>query len=173
MGTYRSLQERLCTHSIKEGDCSIWVGYCQKVTVSPRGEDGSYGRINLTWKGRSLKFPVHRVAKVLEELLLLNPCFNFYSKEDKELFFDLYTAYSACSLSIDHLCGRTLCFNPDHLEWVHLTVNQRRKKWSNSVRRKKIGLQKSKETRHYRSLLSSSGVKEWVKKIRSRQFRVT
>ncbi len=172
MGIYTSLQERLRVHSRREDDCAIWVGYCQNGTISPRGEDGSYGRINLTWKGRSLKFPVHRVAKVLEELLFLKPDFDFYNKQDKEMFFELYFAYSACWLSIDHLCEKTLCFNPSHLEWVFLTVNQKRKKWTSSARRRKISLQKSRGTRHYQTLLSSNGVEAWIKKIKAKQFRV-
>ncbi len=173
MGKYISLVDRLCTHSKREGDCALWTGYCQKVTVSTRGEDGSYGRINLTYKGRSLKFPVHRVAKVLEELLILRPGFDFYNKQDKETFFELYAAYSACGLSIDHLCKRTLCFNPSHLEWVFLTANQKRKKWSSFARKKKIALHTTKRTRHYRTLLTSKGVESWIHKIKSKQFRIT
>lgn len=173
MSKYCSLPQRLSLNSIQIGECTIWTGYCQKSTVSPRGEEGSYGRINLTYQGRSLKFPVHRVARVLEELLILDPNFNFYDKSDKELFFELYFAYSACGLSIDHLCERTLCFNPMHLEWVYLTDNQKRKKWSSFAKEKKITLQSRKVTRHYRSLLSSGNIQIWIKKIKTKQFRVS
>ena len=173
MGKYRSLPHRLSHNSRREGDCDVWTGYCQKGTVSVRGEDGAYGRVNLTYEGRSLKFPVHRVAKVLEEMLILDQNFNFYNKGDKKLFFELYFAYSACGLSIDHLCERTLCCNPVHLEWVYLTHNQKRKKWKSFAKRKKILHQTVRVTRHYRSLLSAEKIEVWIKKITAKQYRIT
>jgi hypothetical protein len=60
-----------------------------------------------------------------------------------------------------------------HLEWVYLTDNQKRKKWSSFAKEKKITLQSRKVTRHYRSLLSSGNIQIWIKKIKTKQFRVS
>jgi len=37
---------------------------------------------------------------------------------------------------LDHLCRRTLCVNPAHLEAVSVVENQRRKYWGRRVKRK-------------------------------------
>jgi hypothetical protein len=175
MARYKSLQERLskqsCSCRHPEGSfCRIWTGYKQKDGY-PSADDG-YGRMNMQRGGRSLKFWVHRVAKVLEEILIIKPDFDFYKKEDKQLFFDLYDAYAACGLTIDHLCRRTLCLEPTHLEWVRLTKNQQRKKWSDSKLRARIHLNKTHETNHHKMVRRSKTVKELIKKINSKQFRL-
>ncbi len=172
MAKYQSLKERLDKNSRQEGTCHLWTGYCQATYVSVPGTLGSYGRINLTKDGRSLKFPVHRVSKVLEEILVLRPNFDFYTPKDKQLFFDLYQAYSACGLSIDHLCKNSLCINPLHLEWVHLSKNQQRKKWTESKRNERLTRQKSGRTRHYISLSITPNIFKWIQKIQRMQHRV-
>jgi len=142
---YNSLQERLEKNSREQNSehlspCRIWLGYCQQGMTRGVG----YGRINLTQKRpgdtkpKSRKFPVHRVAKTLSEILTINPSFNFYEPGDKKIFFDLLQAYSLSRLTIDHLCKNALCINPNHLEWVTLNANQRRKYWLASKRRKRI-----------------------------------
>lgn len=183
MGKYSSLQERLmlnskwekCDHVDIHGElhldsCRVWTGYSQKNGHISK-EKGCYGRINLTFDGRSLKFPVHRVSLVLHEVLTLKSDFNFYKKEDKKLFFDLYFAYSAAGLSVDHLCGNTLCFNPHHLEWVWLTKNQQRKKWKPRKREDRILKLLKSDTPHTRKLLSSQSLQIWIDKIKLRRYR--
>jgi hypothetical protein len=172
MPKYASLQERLLHNSVRIKDCCVWSGYCQNSYIENPGTPGAYGRINLHKDGRSLKFPVHRVAKVLEECILLVPRFNFYNPVHKQFFFDLYTAYSACKLSIDHLCKVSLCINPTHLEWVHLSKNQQRKKWSNSKRKTRIVKQQNGRTRHYKALHISSNVIAWIKRIQAESHRI-
>lgn len=172
MPRYKSLQERLSHNSKKVGECVVWTGYCQSTYVTEPGTAGAYGRINLTKGGRSLKFPVHRVSKVLEEIIIQYPAFDFYKLKDKELFFDLYQAYSACGLSIDHLCKNSLCINPAHLEWVHLSNNQQRKKWGRQKREKRMEMLNSKRTRHYINLSLSPSIFAWVKQIQKRSHRI-
>ncbi len=172
MQRYASLHERLIRNSRRENDCCLWEGYCQSGYVSEPGTLGSYGRINLTKEGRSLKFPVHRVSKVLEEILILYPEFDFYKPKDKKIFFELYSAYSACGLSIDHLCKNSLCINPTHLEWVHLTKNQQRKKWSTRERKVRIKRQNERRTRHYTSLSVTTNILTWIKKIQQKGYRI-
>jgi hypothetical protein len=128
--------------------------------------------MNIQRDGRSLKFPVHRVAKVHEEILIIKPDFDFYDRKDKQLFFDLYDAYSACGLTIDHLCRNSLCMEAVHLEWVRLTKNQQRKKWSDSKLRARIHLNTTRNTRHHQMVKRSASVKEFIKKISAIQFRV-
>ena len=133
MGKYQSLQERLMKNSkwiqslLPEelGGCRVWTGYTQENGYVSSGT--GYGKINLTYLGRSLKFPTHRVSAVLSEVLILKKDFDFYNSHDKTTFFELYFAYSACRLSIDHLCTNSLCFNPNHLEWVWMDKNLQRK----------------------------------------------
>ena len=150
MARYSSLQQRLMDNSKWEkcesidlyeemhlSNCRVWSGYSQKNGYISK-EKGCYGRINLFFETQSLKFPVHRVSPVLHELLTIKPDFDFYKKEDKKVFFDLYFAYSASRLSVDHLCGNTLCFNPNHLEWVWLDKNQQRKKWKEKERNDRV-----------------------------------
>lgn len=171
MGKYASLQERLELNSkrIKRG-CVVWTGYCQKEGyVVPPGTMGAYGKINLTRDGRSLKFYVHRVSKILDELLQLKAEFDFYDKVDKRIFFELLDAYYVCGLTIDHNCENTLCRNPDHLEWVTLTVNQQRKKWT--VRQNQIKVRRGPPVIHPKALDLSPGVVSWIRRIRSKSYR--
>ena len=176
MGKYQSIEERLGAYTRLQhsacGTCHIWTGYCQKGYVEAPETDGAYGRINLVYGGRSLKFPIHRVAKVLEEISSLKSSFNFYDEKDKRDFFTLYYAYSATGLSIDHLCKNTLCFNPEHLEWVLLSKNQSRKYWSEKKRASRVVLIKKKQTRHHTSLLRAISFQNWLQQIRSRKYRV-
>ena len=169
MPQYASLLSRLMSNTRQENTCCIWTGYCQNQHVKKPETPGAYGRINIQKDGRSLKFPVHRVSKVLEEIMTLRSDFDFYNPLDKQSFFELYQAYSICGMSIDHLCKKSLCINPFHLEWVHLTKNQQRKKWSQKRRFQRIQKQDEKKTRHYKSLVVSSDLREWIKKIKSRK----
>ena len=178
MPRYASLLERLYQNSVNVSavknlpdECLIWTGYCQCVYVTERGTQGSYGKINLTRDGRSLKFPVHRVAKVLEEILTLMSGFDFYNPLHKKIFFELYYAYSACGLSIEHLCCNTLCINPSHLEWVTLSENQKRKKWDWRKRSKRILEQQKGVTRYYRSLELTPNILAWIRSIKKKAYR--
>lgn len=171
MARYNSLTERLIHNSHRDKHCCVWDGYCQKTHAEIPGTPGAYGRINLQRAGRSLKFPVHRVAKVLEEILLLMKDFDFYDLTHKQIFFDLYQAYSLANLSIDHLCKNTLCINPRHLEWVRLSKNTQRKKWLKSKRVNRIKKQHYGKTRHYQAITISGNVLEWIQKIQCRVYK--
>jgi hypothetical protein len=151
-------------------NCRVWTGYSQKDGYISK-EKGSYGRINLVFEGRSLKFPTHRVSLVLHEILTLKPNFDFYKKEDKKLFFELYFAYSLSRLSVDHLCGNTLCFNPNHLEWVWMDKNQQRKKWKQKERSDRILKVYKSNTVHNLKLMCSHDVQTWINKIKLRRYR--
>lgn len=177
MWKYRSLQERLILNSHKEkslhlpehcGHCQVWDGYTQD---GYRTEKEGYGRINLTYEGRSLKFPVHRVALVLHEILTINPRFDFYNKEDKLAFFELYFAYSQARLTVDHVCNNSLCFNPGHLEWVWLSINEKRKKWKKKERRRKALSVVGNKTRHRALVLSMPNISSLVYWIKQRSYR--
>lgn len=174
---YPSLPHRLVENSIYvhnldlEVGCWLWQGYCQKSYITKRGSPGSYGRINLIRDGVSSKLPVHRVAKVLYEITELKPEFDFYKKEDKKLFFNLYRAYSVCGLTIDHLCGNTLCWNPSHLEWVYLSNNQRRKKWDIFRKVERVKFIVDRLTRHQASMYLTNDVRDWTYKISRRRYR--
>jgi hypothetical protein len=171
---YQSLQERLVVLSVWSDQgfltpCLLWNGYTQdKGYVSFRK---GYGKINLSRDGRSLKFTVHRVARVLYEILTINPAFNFYDKEDKQSFFDLYDAYRFSGLTIDHLCKVSRCLNPLHLEWVYADPNQKRKKWSYSKRKARLFKIQARLTRHHRTVVTSNTVKELIRKIKAKSYR--
>lgn len=171
----KSLQARLknssCSCKIKGVDtpCRIWGGYTQKDGY-PTIKEG-YGRMNIQREGRSLKFPVHRVSKVLDEILTVDPDFDFYHEDSKKLFFELYDAYSLCGLSIDHLCRNSLCFAPLHLEWVYLSANQKRKKWSSQKRIFRMRLVSEGKTRHYTLVRDSNTIQALIKKIKRKQYR--
>lgn len=174
MAKYTSLQERLtklsCSCSLGwYTPCKLWDGYTQKDGYVSDKE--GYGKINLMREGRSLKFTVHRVAKVLEEILSIHTSFDFYRKVDRALFFDLYDAYLLSGLTIDHLCKNSLCIECDHLEWVYNSVNQKRKKWARKKRSERIHLNHSKNTRHHRLVNRSKTVHELIIKIKKRGFR--
>lgn len=171
MAKYVSLKERLLANSSIEPDteCIIWRGYSQKDGYPSKGD--GYGRINITRNGRSLKFATHRVAKVHAEVLILEPHFNFYTPQHKEIFFELYDAYSLCGLSIDHLCENSLCINPDHLDWVYLSVNIWRKKWNARERKSRMEAIRNHVTRHDKMLQSSDGVHHFIRKIKSKSYR--
>lgn len=173
MGKYKSLEERLERNSEKtRRGCVVWTGYCQKGGyVVPPGTKGAYGKINLTRDGRSLKFPVHRVSKILHELLQLKPDFDFYDKTDKRLFFELSDAYSICGLTVDHMCRNSLCFRSGHLEWVTLTVNQQRKKWLAHQHQEQIAKYRVNPSVHQKALDLSPSVILWIKRIRSKSYR--
>jgi hypothetical protein len=150
--------------------CRLWKGYSQTDGYVTPGK--GYGKINLTKNGRSLKHSVHRVSKILAELLHLEPAFDFYNEANKQLFFDLYEAYLRADLSVDHLCKKTLCIEPTHLEWVHLTANQKRKKWNHSKRQKRFGQIASHATRHAKAVQVSASVQEFINKIRRKRYRI-
>lgn len=176
MPKYISLADRLSKLSFSQpsvfgtsSPCSTWSGYTQKDGYVSLSE--GYGRINLMRDGRSLKFPTHRVAKVLEEIEMLVEAFDFYSQKDRALFFDLYDAYSALRLSIDHLCKNSLCINPNHLEWVHMAANLQRKKWSSRKLASRFKVVASKKTRHHRTLARSSTVHEFIRRIQNKGYR--
>ena len=173
MPKYTSLAERLSKLSVekpsrlsKTSPCHIWCGYTQKDGYVSKAE--GYGRINLPRDGRSCKFPTHRVAKVLEEINTLVMSFDFYNQKDRVLFFDLYDAYSTVRLSIDHVCGNSLCINPDHLEWVYLSTNQQRKKWSSTKRILHFRFLAKQETDHHKILQRSTSVRQFIRKIQQR-----
>ncbi len=168
---YASLEQRLALNSAidQKSGCVIWKGYTQKDGYISNGT--GYGRINLTRDKRSLKFPTHRVSKVNREMTQLEPGFDFYDPEHKAKFFALYEAYSLCRLTIDHLCGHSLCINPDHLEWVYMSPNIWRKKWKEGRRNKRITAVSCRATRHDKMLQSSDSVQEFVRKIRAKSYR--
>ena len=178
MSKHKSLQLRLeassyyCSCNTKGIDtpCKIWTGYTQKDGYPSDGV--GYGRMNIQRDGRAKKLPVHRVSKVLDEMLTINPNFDFYDKEDKKLFFELYDAYSFCQLTIDHLCRNSLCFEPLHLEWVHLTSNQQRKRWTRNKVRQRLHLIHRSKTRHQKMVVKSVNVKVLIKKLKSRKYRI-
>lgn len=171
---YSSLQERLAKLSClcDQGfstPCLLWKGYTQdKGCVSFQK---GYGKINLTREGRSLKFTVHRVSKVLDEILTVNPSFDFYDAQDKQSFFDLYDAYRFSGLTIDHLCKESRCLNPLHLEWVYMDPNQKRKKWSQSKRKARLHQIQAGKTRHHQIVVRSNTVKDLIKRIKSKSYR--
>lgn len=168
---YASLHERLLLNSEvnEETLCLVWKGYTQKDGYVSKSK--GYGRINLTLDGRSCKFPPHRVAKVEEEIRRLKPDFDFYDPKHKQEFFDLYRAYSASKLTIDHLCKNSLCLNPDHLEWVRLSNNVWRKKWSDKQRKERMGLIAKRVTRHDKIVQASDTVRELIRKIQTKTYR--
>ncbi len=171
---YSSLQKRLVVLSSLSDQgfstpCLLWNGYTQdKGYVSFQK---GYGKINLTRDGRSLKFTVHRVSKVLYEILTVNPSFDFYDKFDKQSFFNLYDAYRLSGLTIDHLCKQSRCLNPLHLEWVYIDPNQKRKKWSHNKRKARIASIQAGKTKHHRTVVTSDTVKELVRRIKSKSYR--
>lgn len=175
MAKYASLQDRLvrlsCSCDFGWGTpCLIWDGYTQKDGYVSNKE--GYGKINLTREGKSLKFAVHRVSKVLDEILTIKPSFNFYNMSDKESFFDLYDAYSLSRLTIDHLCKNSLCLKSSHLEWVYISPNQQRKKWSQQKRKQRLLLNEKRITRHHHLVVKSQTVQALIKKIKEKKYRI-
>jgi hypothetical protein len=177
---YGSLPGRLEAHSIPipsdlfpGSDCRIWQGYAQDHTPTERGVCG-YGHISLYRPGiGSRHFIVHRVAMVLEVMLELKPDFDFYKTADQALFFDLWEAYSRSGLTIDHLCGNSLCINTSHFEWVFMTENLARKYWSEERRKKRIKTLQKKETakRSQLSPCNDENVQAFIAIIRNKKYR--
>jgi hypothetical protein len=166
---YNSMQDRLKRNSKSVkckklkgcGNCRIWTGY----TVN------GYGRTNIRTDRVNKSHFVHRISKVLSEILSINPDFDIYDPLQKVYFIDLYAAYGKVKLTIDHICGDSLCINPNHLEWVWLDKNQQRKKWLDRKRSDKIILITAKDTRHERAVSSKSDLSSLTRMIKSKKYR--
>jgi len=99
---YASMYERLVANSEKPDDqnengCWVWLG-----RVAGKGRP--YGRVNKRIDGKHTTEAAHREME------------NLFRGEPLDGFEE----------TVDHLCGNTLCINPDHWEVVHNTVNARR-----------------------------------------------
>ncbi len=183
MKKYSSLQERLLDNSKivpnaclahlpqEQSCCYLWLGHRQtaKNGKVKKGESGGYGRINFWYDGKSGKFITHRVAKVLAELLQINPNFNFYGNAtDREQFFALLMAYRKLRLHLDHLCSTTECWNPYHTEWVSAGENIARRDWAYVKKQRKLTSRVITKSRHETSLSMQESISEWIKYIKAK-----
>ena len=184
MAKYASLEERFehWTEVFQNGfetPCVLWRGYSQKDGYVVSAKNGAYGKMNLWYKredeetGKSRKFPVHWVALVLHEIKFFIPDFRSMDPGHMKSFWDLFFAYRKLGLSIDHLCGHSLCTNPHHLEWVLLSKNLGRKRWMKRRRQQRIQARISGTDQHSRLLQrNSKNVDDFISKIlESRRFR--
>lgn len=159
--------------------CRVWSGYKQNGMKLGEG----YGKINLFTtlpsdkpdkrgrRGRSRKFAVHRISKILAEITIVQPDFDFRNRVHRKSFFDLVYAYHLSGLTIDHLCGNPACLNPSHLEWVRMDQNQRRKYWNKGRKAKRVGKVHLHQTRHAQTVKRSESVEHFLQKIRAKVYR--
>lgn len=90
---YRDGWEQLLRRRRIEGDCWIWTGWQRARGSNGRGEP--YGGVQYQDKA----WLVHRLAVTLA------------------------SGPIPSGMMVDHLCKRTLCFNPDHLRVVTAKAN--------------------------------------------------
>lgn len=84
-----------------ENGCWLWSGYYLK--------SYKYAKIDLRINGKKISFQAHKMALVISEL---------HSDATKDEILCCHMLLRLAKLQVNHLCCKSLCINPDHLELV-------------------------------------------------------